>query len=480
MRVLKSLFLFDLRFENSGKTSILHLNMWRIRIFALIFLLAGLGIGYFDYTSQAGTTSRFPFKLGLDLSGGSHLLYEADVSQVDPLEVTASMDALRDVIERRINLFGVSEPLVQVESAGFGDTLSHRLIVELPGVTDVDSAIKMIGQTPVLEFRVQRSDEEITAFKSALDAFNVAQDAGESPEISQALVDGPYKPTELTGRFLDRAVLEFDHTIGEPTVVLEFDKEGADLFEKITEENIGKIVAIYLDGSPISEPVVRDKITGGRAVISGNMTPVEAKELVGRLNSGALPVPIHLLTTQTIGPSLGKETLQAGVIAGIWGIIAVATFLVLWYRLPGIIAVVALGVYIAIMLALFKIIPVTLTAAGIAGFILSVGMAVDANILIFERTKEELRAGRKLREALSEGFARAWLSIRDGNISSIITAVILFWFGTSLVKGFALTFGIGVLVSMLSAITVTRMFLFALSVEGTGRFSKFLFGSGIR
>ncbi|PIP04215.1 MAG: protein translocase subunit SecD [Candidatus Yonathbacteria bacterium CG_4_10_14_3_um_filter_47_65] len=457
--------------------------MWKIRIIAFIILACGIGVGYFDYRSQVVPDSVFPFNLGLDLSGGAHLVYGADVSSISNSEIAESMGALRDVIERRVNLFGVSEPIVQVEQAGVfssaEDKNTYRLIVELPGVTDINSAIQMIGATPTLEFKKERPKEEIEAFKVALENFQKAQEAGESIVPPQVLIDGPYDDTGLTGRFLERARLEFDQTTNEPIVSLKFNKEGSDLFASITKENVGKILAIYLDGTPISEPVVRQEITGGEAQISGSFTPAEAKTLVGRLNSGALPIDkLELLSTQTVGPSLGGKALSRGIMAGIWGIVVVAGFLIAWYRLPGFFAVIALGIYIAIVLALFKLIPVTLTAAGVAGFILSMGMAVDANILIFERMKEEMKAGNDLVRSVEDGFSRAWLSIRDGNLSSIISAVILFWFGTSLVKGFALTLGIGIMASMFSAIVITRTFLLAVAVGNNSRFVRFLFGSG--
>ncbi len=223
---------------------------------------------------------------------------------------------------------------------------------------------------------------------------------------------------------------------------------------------------------------MNEAITGGKAQISGNFTPTEAKLLVGRLNSGALPVPISLISTQTIGPSLGAEATSAGVKAALIGLLAIALFLVIWYRLPGIIAVVALSMYVVIMLSVFKLVPVTLTAAGIAGFIISIGIAVDANVLIFERMKEELRSGDGISDSIRHGFKRAWLSVRDSNISSIITAIILYWFGTSLIKGFALVFLIGVIVSMISAISITRIFLYTLNIKKKNKFTGFLFGSG--
>ena len=466
--------------------------MLKTRIFAFSILLAGLIIGYFVYASEpkfsgavkpwaSETLSRFPFKLGLDLSGGAHLIYRADVSKVKEGEVSDSMDALRDVIERRVNLFGVSEPIVQVETGGFVGS-EKRLIVELPGITDVNQAVAMIGQTPLLEFKTERPNgPEKDAIVKAYEDYQKARKENRQIAFNPLILEDPnYISTELTGRFLDKASLEFDQRTGEPKVSIQFNSDGTKLFAGITKANVGKTVAIYLDNAPISTPVVREEISSGKAEISGNFTAVEAKTLVGRLNSGALPVPIELISTQSIGAPLGEKALNGGVKAGILGLLAVAIFLVLWYRLPGVIAVLALGVYVVIMLAVFKLVPITLTAAGIAGFILSVGMAVDANILVAERTKEELREGRDVSDAIREGFSRAWSSIRDSNISSIITGVILYWFGTSLVQGFALTFILGVLVSMFSAITVTRTFLFSLGVTARNAVTRFLFSSGFR
>lgn len=471
--------------------------MWKTRIQAFILLAIGAGLGYLIYASEPALrkdgvmygqafAEKFPFKLGLDLSGGVQLVYRADVSSVKPAEVRNAMDSLRDVIERRINLFGVGEPVVQVEEkGGIAGEVEERLIVELPGITDVKRAVDMIGQTPKLEFMTERPTEELEAYNKAIEAFNKSKEAGSlDMKAFEVIMKGPYAPTELNGRFLERATLEFDQTTREPIISLVFNKEGADLFATITKENVGKTVAIYLDRElgntePISAPVVREEITGGKAQITGKFTAVEAKTLVGRLNSGALPVDkLELLSTQTISAPLGAKALDAGVWAGIWGLLVVAGFLILWYRLPGIVATIALAIYVVIMLVLFKLFGITLTSAGIAGFILSIGMAVDANILIFERTKEELRKGHGVHDAVREGFARAWTSIRDSNISSIITSLILFWFGTSLIQGFALTFGLGVVVSMFSAITVSRILLYALPFSGHGAFVRTLFGSG--
>lgn len=470
--------------------------MWKTRIAALLILIIGGGIGYFIYASEPklhegktvqgqSVAEKFPFKLGLDLSGGVQLVYKADVSSVKPGEVKSAMDALRDVIERRVNTFGVSEPIVQIEEkGGISGPVEERLLVELPGITDVKMAVDMIGQTPKLEFMKERSKEEIDAYNKALEKFRADLAEKKNPNLPAEILAGPYEPTELNGRFLDRAVLEFDQTTREPIVSIVFNEQGSELFAQLTKDNVGKTIAIYLDRElgnpePISAPVVREAIVGGKAQITGKFTALEAKTLVGRLNSGALPVDkLELLSTQTISAPLGAKALTAGVWAGIWGLVVVGGFLVLWYRLPGVVAVLALSIYVVTMLALFKFMGVTLTAAGIAGFILSIGMAVDANILIFERTKEELRKGHSVHDAVREGFARAWTSIRDSNISSIITAIILFWFGTSLIKGFALTFGLGVVVSMFTAISISRTLLFALPFSGHGAIVRTLFGSG--
>ena len=461
--------------------------MWKIRTMALILLLSGMGIGYFVY-SPSSESAKFPFKLGLDLSGGTHLVYDADPTGIPKNEVSDAMDALRDVIERRVNMFGVAEPVVQIEKTGLfskkDESKKYRLIVELPGVTDVKKAIAMIGATPTLEFKKERSQEKMQAILDARQEAQKILNEGKTPPENPLLQEDIYEATGLTGRFLESARLEFDSTTREPYVSLKFNKEGAKLFATITKNNIDKVLAIYLDGTVVSEPVIRSEIIGGSAVISGGFNgrngAEEAKILVGRLNSGALPIEkLQLLSTQTIGASLGKEAINAGTRAGVWGLALVALFLILWYRLPGLLAVVALAIYVAMVLALFKLIPVTLTAAGVAGFVLSIGMAVDANVLIFERMKEELRGGRNISDAVREGFSRAWLSIRDGNTSSIITAVIIFYLTTALLKGFALTFVIGIIASMLSAIVITRTFLLAVASGENKGIAKFLFGSGV-
>ncbi len=444
----------------------------KTRIIAVFILIISLLIGYFNYYSEVNKDSLFarPWKLGLDLNGGTHLVYKADLSKVNKSEINDSMNALRDVIERRVNIFGVSEPIVQIEHGTVFSSkeAEEKLIVELPGVTDVDEAIKSIGQTPFLDFRVLSSADLESINKKSL------TDAEKTAEIYKYLKD-----TGITGRMLSKAQLVFNQTTNEPAVSLVFTKEGRDLFAKTTKENVGNMIGIFLDNQIISMPVVRDQILDGKAEITGSFDLKTAQELVRNLNYGALPVPIELISTQTIGASLGQDALNGGIDAGILSLIVIGIFLIIWYRLPGFIAVVSLSVYTIIMLLLFKLIPVTLTAAGIAGFILSIGMAVDANILIFERMKEELRRGKPIWEAMHEGFARAWLSIRDSNTSSIITGLILYYFGsTSVVTGFALVFIIGVAVSMFTAITASRIFLYAVAPKSQNRLSTFLISNG--
>ncbi len=602
------------------------------------------------------TITEKPFSLGLDLQGGAHLVYQADVQNIVDTERSTAVEGVRDVIERRVNGLGVGEPNVQ--TAKVSD--EYRIIVELPGVTDVATAISMIGETPILEFKEQNNEptRELNAEeKKQLEAFNtdaknridgllkriqnkeafdmVAKEASEddasknnggymgylaksSPygelyawagtvkegvftqavipsveglnllkrgaerdgekevsakhilicylgaarcegaaynkdearakalevyekanannfadlakefstepgvaqtggdlgfftqeamvkpfadaafsakvgqiigpvetefgyhiiyktgeqmtkeyEVSRILVrtkteqdilppQDQWKNTGLSGKQLERAQVVTDQQTGEVQVSLQFNSEGTDLFRQVTERNLQKPVAIFLDGEPISIPNVNQIIPNGQAIISGGFTLTEAKLLSQRLNAGALPVPVELISQQTVGATLGAESLQASLKAGLVALLLVMLFMVLYYRIPGVIAVFGLMVYAAVSLAIFKLMGVTLTLAGIAGFILSIGMAVDANILVFERMKEELRAGKSLRLAVEEGFLRAWLSIRDGNTSVLITCVILVWFGSSFVQGFAVTLIVGTLISIFSAVTVTR------------------------
>ncbi len=638
------------------------------RSYLVVFflLLAGIVAGFYDaaeyipfsFPLKENFKAR-PFHLGLDLVGGTHLVYEADTKAIPSSDRGDALEGVRDVIERRVNSLGVSEPVIQV--ARVGDT--WRVVADLAGVKEVKEAIRLIGETPILEFKelnndppppldveqkkkiqennlkAKKSAEEIlttlklgktdflalakeksedveskekggdigfvrsdTSGKEVL--FTAAQkvgvgklvstvvetdagyhvvrveEAGNDPEVQarhilicykgasrceketskedakkqidelkkqatpenflelakknstepgadasggdlgwfprgrmvKAFEDSVFtlkkstisdvvetefgyhiilksdersvptlhlrhilfkklqetdvrgapdqwKNTALSGKQLTRAQLEFDPNTSSPNIGIEFSEEGAKLFEEITGRNIDKPVAIFLDKNPISVPRVQQKISGGKAVITGQFTIDEAQLLARRLNAGALPVPITLMSQSTIGPTLGHISLLASVRAGLIALLLVALFMIVFYRLPGLIAVIALCFYTAFLLALFRLIPVTMTLSGIAGFILSLGMAVDANILIFERMREELRSGKPILSSIDEAFKRAWPSIRDGNITTLLASAILFWFSTSLIRGFALVLGLGVLMSMFSALTITRHLL---------------------
>jgi len=641
---------------------------WLIILILAITMLAGFlnypnyydkGVDWLKKTTGISLPQfyKLPFRLGLDLQGGTHLIYEADTSAIPDKDRDDALEGVRDVIERRVNAFGVAEPVVQTTNAG----ASQRVIVELAGIKDVSEAIKMIGETPLLEFKEQAvpAETELTADqKKEMNDYNAAakktanevlkkarardadfaalvqeystdeatkavggdlgfitkngiyadlyddaaklkvggvsglietdenigiikleatQDSKEAKanhllicwegaqscagdlskedakkkidelkaqataenfidlvkanstepgaassggdlgwfgkdmmvkpfeeaafslkvgeisdvietqfgyhliyktdekiikeyRVSRILIDKKTKAeilppaeewayTGLTGKQLVRAQVQFDPNTNAPEISLEFNDEGKKLFGEITERNVGKPVAILLDGEPISVPRVNEAIKEGKAVISGSFTIPEAKLLAQRLNAGALPVPINLISQETIGAALGQESVARSLIAGLLGFLAVIIFMILYYRLPGFLSALSLIFYAALVLALFKLIPVTLTLAGIAGFVLSVGMAVDANVLIFERLKEELRLGKPLGSAIDEGFRRAWPSIRDGNLTTLISCLVLFWFSTSMIKGFALTLSVGVIMSLFSALFITRSLL---------------------
>lgn len=428
------------------------------------------------YSTETAQQSNFKFKYGLDLNGGTRLVYRADTNGVPEQDISRSMDVLRQTIEKRVNIFGVSEPIVQTETgSSLGDEKNkHRLVVELPGVENIEDAVKMIGQTPLLEFRLPQENvnQELIAAQIEM--------ASSSPEEIKKIILSAYQASVLTGGNLKRANLIFDPTSRTPLISIEFNEEGNKIFEQITGDNIGKELAIFLDGELISNPIIQQKIVGGTAQINGQFTPEEARDLVNSLNFGALPLPIELINTQLIGSTLGQDTLVASAKAMLVSLGIISLFMILFYRLPGFVAATALILYVLIMFSLFKTIPVVLTAAGIAGFILSLGIAVDANVLIFERIREELQRGHDLREAIEQGFARAWTSIRDGNITSIIAAVILYWFSdVSLIKGFALVFGLGVIMSMVSAVLISKTLLLAISKNKLGRFGKFLYSKGL-
>ena len=411
-------------------------NFW----LGLLLILAVIGLG--GYISYPGTSELLgrdlPVRQGLDLQGGVRLAYELDLSKTADSEKTNAIESTRQVIERRVNSTGVAEPLIQPAKVG----ASNTVIVELPGLKDVQQAIDLIGKTAQLEFR----------------------------ELDPASTENDVKwlPTGLSGKQLKRAQVSFDQTTNAPQVGLQFNDDGKRLFGEITERNVGKQVAIYLDDQVLSAPTVQQKIDGGDAVITGQFTINQVKQLVSLLNAGALDVPIKLIEQHTVGATLGTESVKKSLVAGIIGLILVALFMIINYQLAGLVAVLALTGYALITLALFKIIPVTLTLSGIAGFILSIGMAVDANILIFERLREEIREKKGLKIALEEAFRRAWPSVRDSNASTIITCAILYYTTTGSVRGFAFTLALGVVVSLFSSITASRAFLRLLAMTKIG------------
>ncbi|MBI5079130.1 protein translocase subunit SecD [Candidatus Wolfebacteria bacterium] len=405
-----------------------------ILLIGIIFLAVVAGI--FVYPQWLGK-KYLPWRLGLDLIGGTHLTYDIDLSGVESGDKDSVANGLRDVIERRVNLFGVREP--QVVTAKNGD--SYRLVVELAGIHNPQEAIDQIGRTAFLEFR------ELPA--------QTFPEKEIKDENKQPIVD--FISTELTGRYLVKAQM-ISSQLGQPEISLTFNGEGAKLFEDITGRNVGRPLAIYIDNKLISAPTVNDKIIGGKAVITG-VAAKEAQSLANLLNAGALPAPVNLIGQYTVGATLGNEFLQKSIAAGVLGTILIIVFMIIYYRGFGFFASLALLVYIVLTSAVFKGVSITMTLSGIAGFILSIGMAVDANILIFERTKEEIKKGLSKITAVEEGFRRAWPSIRDSNITTIISSIILYYFTSSFVKGFALALLIGVLVSMFSAIMITRTIL---------------------
>ncbi|MEA1925686.1 MAG: protein translocase subunit SecD [Patescibacteria group bacterium] len=551
---------------------------WLKPLFVIVLaIVAGIianpkptGIEWLD-----ATVSKTKINMGLDLQGGVRLVYEADMVNIEKGKESEALSGIQEVIERRVNAFGVSEPVVQPSRSGN----SYRLIVELAGIKNIEEAKKLIKETPFLEFKekgeqkeelseeqqkivdeqaaeaekqveearknaedvlpralngenfaelakefsddpesaekggdldffkkgmmvpefedivfkggfnngdiypelvksqfgwhiIKKTDERGEGDDREIRASHILFQAGDPEKLRQMfteqLLQPKFEPTGLTGKELKRSQVDFDQQTGQPVVLLQFNAEGKDLFKDITERNIGEQVAIFLDNQMISAPVVNDVIRNGEAVVSGHFTLDEAQKLSRDLNAGALPVPITLVSQQSVEATLGKASLDKSLKAGLWGLVAVAVFLIAYYRLAGIIAVFALTIYSLLMVSVFKLSSlspygITLTLAGIAGFILSIGMAVDANILIFERMKEEIKRGRDLKASLNEGFRRAWTSIRDGNFSTILTSLILIMFGSGFIQGFAITLTLGVLMSMFTAIVVTKIVLIVIT-----------------
>lgn len=526
----------------------------QLKIAALVVLAVFVGLFSYPKVTEKvppvyNFLNKWKINLGLDLQGGIHLEYKADTSNIDSSKVPEALQGAQDVIERRVNAFGVGEPLVQVAKSGN----ENRIIVELPGIKDIEQAKQKIKDAPLLEFKEEGNPDpqimqmfEQTNAKTKekaqqiLDEVNkggdfaqLAKDNSEDPgskdksgdldfvkkgafvpEFDKILFDSNLKPgdiypdlvetqygwhiikfielrgegdetevhaqhilfakkdpsqyeqfkyqnTGLTGKNLKNATAQYSNGqgLGEPEVALQFDDEGTKLFADLTKKNLGKQIAIFLDGQLQIAPTVQSEITNGQAVITGKYTYKEAKDIADRLNQGALPVPLTLVGQQSVEASLGAVSLQKSLIAGAIGLAAVVVFMLIFYRFLGLVASLALLIYTGLMIAIFKFTGITLTLSGIAGFVLSIGMAVDANILIFERTKEEIRQGRTIPNSIDEGFRRAWTSIRDGNISSLLTAGILYMMGTGFVKGFAASLFIGVVVSMFTAVVITRTML---------------------
>lgn len=533
-------------------------KFWGVVALGVVMTLIALPAMSFLPSSVQEKFDTLAINLGLDLQGGLHLEYKLDLSQVDEDKIAEAKDAVQAAAERKVNAYGVGEPVVWISDRG-GDSY---MIVEMPGVDNIEDVKNVIQKAPLLEFKEQKTQEEIDEEQKQMDeafadmnaqsrvkaqevlervkngedfgalAQEFSQDPGSKDDagildfakkgtyveefdavlFSDELSDGsvhpelveteygwhiikklesrgegderevkaqhilfskisvpaePYKATGLTGEFLERADVSFGNNMGgvsTPTVLLQFDSEGKDLFAEITKRNLGQPVAIYLDGEIISAPTVQAEILDGRAEITGDFDTEEAKTLARQLNEGSLPVPFELVSQQSVEATLGAEALAKSMKAGLIGLVITILYMIIYYRFFGLIAAVALGLYAVILISIFKLssvtpMAITLTLAGIAGLILSVGMAVDANVLIFERIREELRMGKPLRRAIDEGFSRAWPSIRDGNFSTILTSVILMSMGTSFVKGFALILIIGVCVSMFTAIVLVRIII---------------------
>ncbi len=423
-------------------------NLWSF-VLVLLFVLSLLVVAIPDIRllkPGEGDFVREGFRMGLDLQGGTRLVLEADLAQIGEESPDNAMKGAMRVIQDRVNAYGVSEAVIQRKG-------EKELIVELPGVKNLDEAVNLIGQTAQMEFMEPKRDDSGKVVRN------------EKNEVAEwlpakGLLDG--KEVALTGSFLKRNnQVVLDPNTNRPIVRFEWDKDGGQLFEQITSRLLELPLGIFLDGRLIANPTVQAVIKES-GIIEG-LSLDEARLLAIQLNAGALPVPLEVVRPKSIGPSLGKDSLQKSLTAGELGFILVLLFMVAYYRFSGVVAGLSLLYYGFLVLAIFKLFPVTLTLAGIAGFIVSLGMAVDANVLVFERMKEELRQGRTLRAAVDRGFHRAWAAVRDSNITTFIACIVLYWFGSRAdepaIMGFAITLFIGVAVSMFSAMVVTRSLL---------------------
>ena len=426
-------------------------NLWIL--FSLIIVVAAFGL-LIDVPQGPFLGQKIKASLGLDLVGGTELVYQADLSGAP--NKTQALTNLSNVFRNRIDQLGVAEPSIQ--TAG-----TDKIIIDLPGIKNIDEAINKIGVTYELVFYEEGTATDGVQLQGYYD-----------PGYTYP---GYWKKTDLTGRDLMTDKTEVTFQSGSqnqvqttPVVAISFNDVGRQKFAKLTKDNLKKRIAVVLDDKIVSAPTVQTEITDGSAVITGSKDVKEAQQLADRLKEGALPVSAKLIGQQNIGASLGQDSLKKSMVAGVVGLLLVAIFMVAYYKFSGLIAVVALMIYTLITLAIYKVIPVTLTLAGIAGFILSIGMAIDANILIFERMKEELHAGKTINLAILDGFKRAWSSVKDSNFSSLITCIVLFYTtGSGPVRGFALTLGLGILVSLFTAVTVTRTILLLIAGSSAKR-----------
>jgi len=422
-------------------------NINQLRI---LFILAIVGL-------SVSVLMQLPINLGLDLQGGTRLVLQGQPTEKIPISDDAMAGAAA-VIRNRIDALGVTEPLIQRKG-------TNQIVVELPGIKDPDRAMKLIGDTALLEFveaewapadESRLTPEKVKEFygsEAYLDKVKTIRNGRVESEKPIVL-----KKTVITGALLKGSWPGVDE-YGNPVVDIEFNGEGAKLFSEVTARSVNKPIAILLDKKIISAPNVREPIPSGRAQISGSFTVEEVQDLVIKLKAGALPISVKQVELRIVGPTLGKDSINRSIVAGIVGFVLVVAFMVLYYRFPGLLAVFSLGIYVLMVLALMSLIHATLTLFGIAGFILSIGMAVDANILIFERLKEELRLKKTIRTAVDLSFQRAFSAILDSNVTTIIAAGTLFFVGTGTLKGFAVTLTLGVAASMFTAITITRMFM---------------------
>jgi preprotein translocase subunit SecD len=437
-------------------------------ILALIFVLVVAAIT---------VLVKFPLQLGLDLRGGAQLTIQVQTTQEVPEITFQELEAVKSVLENRVNGLGVSEPVVQTVG-------SDQILVQLPGVNDPQQAERVLGGTAQLDFREQKPGtesqllieqqvrqqhlQELEELRETGDA-EAIQEKQEEIEQAEEAIAQLFEKTGLTGKNLRDARAEPLQRGEGWQVALRFNAEGAEQFAQLTKNlaGTGRTIGIFLDGAPLSTPTVGPEyaetgITGGGAVITGNFTVQTANELAVQLRGGALPVPVEIVENRTVGATLGRDSIQSSIYAAMGGLVLVLIFIAVYYRLPGLIADVALLIYATLTIAAFALFGVTLTLPGIAGFVLSIGMAVDANVLIFERTREELRAGKTLYRSVESGFYRAFSSILDGNVTTLIACAALFWLGSGLVKGFAVTLAIGVTISMFTALTCSRSFLLLL------------------